>query len=181
MAVFPVHHDAWTITPIADNIGEPFGEPDAELGKMMPRGYGRLKPLQIDRFKGPGKLSDGGGLYLIAGGNGSRSWVFRYTRRGIAVELGLGASRAVPLPDARQKAAGLRAVLASGAMEGNLHQMVNQLIGVAMAWALAIVGTLIILKIVDATIGLRVEEEHETQGLDLSQHGEEGYYWEASA
>jgi hypothetical protein len=32
----------------------------------MARGHGRLKPLQIERFKGPGKLSDGGGLGLIA-------------------------------------------------------------------------------------------------------------------
>jgi len=55
------------------------------------------------------------------------------------------------------------------------------LVGVATAWALAIVGTLVILKIVDVTVGLRVSEEHEIQGLDLTQHGEEGYYWEASA
>jgi integrase len=80
----------------------------------MARGHGRLKPLQIERFKGPGKLSDGGGLYLIVGRNGSRTWVFRYTREGRAVELGLGASRALPVPDAREKAAGLRAVLAGG-------------------------------------------------------------------
>jgi Amt family ammonium transporter len=52
---------------------------------------------------------------------------------------------------------------------------------VAIAWGLAIVGTLLILKLVDVTIGLRVSEEEEVQGLDLSQHGEEGYYWEASA
>jgi len=71
--------------------------------------------------------------------------------------------------------------LASGVLEGNPHQLLNQLIGVAIAWSLAIVGTLVILKIVDVTIGLRVSEEEEVQGLDLSQHGEEGYYWEASA
>jgi ammonium transporter, Amt family len=71
--------------------------------------------------------------------------------------------------------------LASGLIEGNAHQLVNQLVGVVISWVLAIVGTLIILKIVDATIGLRVSEEEEVQGLDLSQHGEEGYYWEASA
>jgi integrase len=80
----------------------------------MARGHGRLKPLQIDRFKGPGKLSDGGGLYLIAGRNGSRTWVFRYTRQGTAVELGLGASRAVPVLGARHEAAELRALLAAG-------------------------------------------------------------------
>ena len=68
--------------------------------------------------------------------------------------------------------------LASGWIEGNAHQILNQLAGIAIAWVLAIVGTLVILKLVDMTIGLRVPEDHETQGLDLSQHGEEGYYWE---
>ena len=72
-------------------------------------------------------------------------------------------------------------VLPSGVIEGNFHQLLNQLIGVAIAWTIAIVGTLIILKIVDVTIGLRVSADHEIQGLDLSQHGEEGYYWEVSA
>ena len=71
--------------------------------------------------------------------------------------------------------------LASGLLEGNAHQLLNQLVGVAIAWVLAIVGTLIILKLVDVTIGLRVTEEEEMQGLDLSQHGEEGYYWETPA
>ena len=70
---------------------------------------------------------------------------------------------------------------ASGMLEGNPHQLLNQLVGVVIAWVLAIVGTLAILKLVDATIGLRVSEEEEVQGLDLSQHGEEGYYWETSA
>jgi len=71
--------------------------------------------------------------------------------------------------------------LASGLIEGNAHQLLNQLVGVLIAWGLAIVGTLIILKVVDAVVGLRVTEEHEIQGLDLSQHGEEGYYWEVPA
>jgi ammonium transporter, Amt family len=72
-------------------------------------------------------------------------------------------------------------VLPSGMIEGNSHQILNQLVGIAIAWTLAIVGTLIILKIVDMTVGLRVSEEHEVMGLDLSQHGEEGYYWDVSA
>jgi Amt family ammonium transporter len=46
---------------------------------------------------------------------------------------------------------------------------------------LAIVGTLLILKVVDLTIGLRVSEDEEVQGLDLTQHGEEGYSWEVTA
>jgi ammonium transporter, Amt family len=71
--------------------------------------------------------------------------------------------------------------LPSGLIEGNAHQLLNQFAGVAISWALAIVGTLVILKIVDATIGLRVTSEEEIQGLDLSQHGEEGYFWEPSA
>jgi Amt family ammonium transporter len=73
------------------------------------------------------------------------------------------------------------ATLASGLVDGNARQMVNQFVGVLIAAGLAVVGTLIILKLVDLTIGLRVSEEQEIQGLDLSQHGEEGYYWEASA
>jgi ammonium transporter, Amt family len=71
--------------------------------------------------------------------------------------------------------------LASGLIEGNAHQLLNQFVGIAIAWVLAIVGTLIILKFVDVMIGLRVPEEHEIQGLDVTQHGEEGYYFEVSA
>ena len=71
--------------------------------------------------------------------------------------------------------------LPSGMIDGNFHQILNQLVGIAIAWSLALVGTLIILKIVDMTVGLRVSEEHEVMGLDLSQHGEEGYYWDVSA
>ena len=52
-------------------------------------------------------------------------------------------------------------------------------IGCAIAWGLAIVGTLIILKICDVAVGLRVDAKDEVQGLDLSQHGEEGYIMEA--
>ncbi len=71
-------------------------------------------------------------------------------------------------------------VLPSGLIDGNPHQLLNQFIGVAIAWVLAIVGTLIILKAVDMTIGLRVAEDEEVQGLDLTQHGEEGYSWEVT-
>ena len=71
--------------------------------------------------------------------------------------------------------------LPSGALEGNAHQLVNQAIGVVIAWVLAGAGTYLILKLVDAMMGLRVSTEHEIMGLDLSQHGEEGYYGEAAA
>ncbi|HLH33948.1 MAG TPA: ammonium transporter [Alloacidobacterium sp.] len=65
--------------------------------------------------------------------------------------------------------------LPSGAVDGNWHQVLNQLVGIALAWVISIVGTLILLKIVDLTVGLRVTREHEVEGLDLTQHGEEGY------
>jgi Amt family ammonium transporter len=71
--------------------------------------------------------------------------------------------------------------LASGLLEGNPHQLLNQLVGIVIAWVIAIVGTLIILKIVDLVVGLRVTEDEEIQGLDLTQHGEEGYSWEVTA
>ncbi len=66
---------------------------------------------------------------------------------------------------------------ATGLLEGNAHQLVNQFAGIAIAWGISIVGTLMILFVVDKTIGLRVSEEDEHEGLDLSQHGEEGYDW----
>ena len=68
---------------------------------------------------------------------------------------------------------------AVGAIDGNWRQPIHQLAGIGIGWALAIVGTSVILKVVDMTIGLRVSAEHEVQGLDATQHGEEGYYWEA--
>ena len=51
----------------------------------------------------------------------------------------------------------------------------NQFMGVAIAWGISIIGTLILLFAVDKAMGLRVSAEDETTGLDLSQHNEEGY------
>jgi len=65
-----------------------------------------------------------------------------------------------------------------GLADGNGGQILNQLGGCAIAIGLAVVGTLIILKIVDAVIGVRVTKEQESDGLDLSQHNEEGYVLE---
>jgi Amt family ammonium transporter len=66
-----------------------------------------------------------------------------------------------------------------GLIDGHPQQILNQAIGCAIAWGLAIVGTFITLKIVDATIGLRVTTEEEIEGLDLVLHGEEGYTMES--
>ena len=66
-----------------------------------------------------------------------------------------------------------------GAVDGNAGQIVSQLVGTLIAWGLAIVGTLVILKICDVTLGVRADAMDETQGLDLSMHGEEAYNLEA--
>jgi Amt family ammonium transporter len=63
----------------------------------------------------------------------------------------------------------------TGAIDGHWGQILNQLAGVGMAWGISIVGTLILLFVVDKIMGLRVAPEQEVAGLDLSQHGEEGY------
>jgi Amt family ammonium transporter len=68
---------------------------------------------------------------------------------------------------------------AMGWVDGNGAQVLNQLVGVGIAWALGIVGTIVILKLCDIVTGVRVEEKEEIQGLDLSMHGEEGYNLEA--
>jgi Amt family ammonium transporter len=65
--------------------------------------------------------------------------------------------------------------VATGAIDGHWGQMLNQFAGVAIAWTISIVGTLVLLFVVDKVIGLRVSPEQEAAGLDLSQHGEEGY------
>ena len=92
-----------------------------------------------------------------------------------AILTGVFATNAVN--DALKDSAGK--ALPLGLVDGNGGQIVNQLIGCAIAWGLAIVGTLIILKICDATVGLRVSKEEESEGLDVSLHGEEGYILES--
>jgi len=65
--------------------------------------------------------------------------------------------------------------IATGALDGHWSQLLNQAAGVAIAWTISAVGTLFLLFLVDKTIGLRVSPDDESVGLDLSQHGEEGY------
>ena len=70
-------------------------------------------------------------------------------------------------------------VLPLGWVDGQPGQVLNQAIAVLISWSMAIVGTLIILKICDAVLGVRASKEQELEGLDLSMHGEEGYNLEA--
>jgi len=69
--------------------------------------------------------------------------------------------------------------MALGLADGNGAQVLNQAIGCLVAWVLAAVGSLVILKICDMAVGLRVSRDQEIEGLDLSLHGEEGYILEA--
>ncbi len=62
-----------------------------------------------------------------------------------------------------------------GLIDGNSSLLVGQLAAVAVAWAFAATVTLGLLKLLDAAMGLRVSQSAEIQGLDYSQHGEEGY------
>lgn len=62
-----------------------------------------------------------------------------------------------------------------GLIEGNVAQLVNQLAGVCFAMLIAVIGSLVLLKIVDELVGVRITAEEEITGLDLTQHGEEAY------
>jgi Amt family ammonium transporter len=62
-----------------------------------------------------------------------------------------------------------------GLLYGNPGQVVTQLIAVVVVAAYAAVVTFGLLKLIDVTIGLRVTEQEEQEGLDASQHGEAAY------
>jgi Amt family ammonium transporter len=59
-----------------------------------------------------------------------------------------------------------------GLIEGNAAQVLNQCIGVGIVFVYDFVVSIIILKIIDIVIGLRVKDEVEREGLDLALHGE---------
>ena len=62
-----------------------------------------------------------------------------------------------------------------GLLDGNGSQIGSQLVGIAMAWAFALVGTFVLLKITNVVVGVRADEAQEIEGLDLTEHGEEAY------
>jgi ammonium transporter, Amt family len=68
---------------------------------------------------------------------------------------------------------------AVGGLDGHWGQVGNQLVGILIAWIFALVGTLVLLKVVDMITGVRVPEEQEIEGLDITQHGEEAYNLES--
>jgi len=62
-----------------------------------------------------------------------------------------------------------------GLLHGNPGQVWVQLTAIAASWVFAFVGTFVILKVLDVLMGLRVSEQDEAAGLDLSQHSETAY------
>jgi len=74
----------------------------------MPQFVGRLTTLKVVKAKKPGMYADGAGLYLQVTGDGqesvAKSWIFRYTLRGRAREMGLGSLSTLGLAEARAKA-----------------------------------------------------------------------------
>ena len=92
-----------------------------------------------------------------------------------AILTGVFATNAVN--DSLKDASGRPAAL--GLVDGNAGQILNQIAGAAIAAGLAVIGTYIILRVCDAVLGVRVQPEHEIEGLDLSLHGEEGYVLES--
>jgi Amt family ammonium transporter len=62
-----------------------------------------------------------------------------------------------------------------GAFYGNPDQLVDQFVAIAVVWVYSFAVTSVMLKLLDVTLGLRVSEEEEELGLDLTQHGERGY------
>jgi Amt family ammonium transporter len=76
------------------------------------------------------------------------------------VAVGIFATSAIAGPDVK------------GLIDGNSGQIMTQLYGIACAVALSAIGTWIILKVIDVTIGLRVMPEQEVEGLDINLHGE---------
>lgn len=81
-----------------------------------------------------------------------------------ALLTGVFATRAITGPEGHH-----------GGLDGDWAQMVPQIVSILAAAGIAVVGTIVILLVLKATMGLRVSHEDELKGLDLSQHGEEGY------
>jgi integrase len=80
----------------------------------MVRSTQRLSTLKVSREKKIGYYADGGGLYLQVAGGAAKSWIFRFTLRGKAREMGLGSVADMPLAEARERAGACRRQLRDG-------------------------------------------------------------------
>jgi integrase len=84
------------------------------MEREVGRGIHRLSAADIGKANRRGLYGDGGGLFLQIAANGSRSWLFRYSRNDRARHIGLGATHAVSIAEAREKARECRARLNDG-------------------------------------------------------------------
>ena len=80
----------------------------------MARPIHRLSARAVQTLTKRGYHADGGGLYLLVGPTGAKSWVLRYQRAGRRREMGLGPLTAVSLAEARQAAIAQHKMLVSG-------------------------------------------------------------------
>ncbi len=69
----------------------------------------------------------------------------------------------------------INSAIKGGLIAGNPAQIGIQLLAVVVIGAYSFIMTLIIGKVIDMTIGLRVEKKHEVSGLDINLHEESGY------
>jgi integrase len=80
----------------------------------MPRAIEKLSAVAVTKASKPGRLSDGGGLYLNVSPSGAKSWVFMWAKGGKRWEMGLGAFPDISLKAARDMAAKHRTAVAEG-------------------------------------------------------------------
>ena len=66
----------------------------------------------------------------------------------------------------------------AGLIDGEAGQLARQLTGIGATWAYSFVATFLILKVLDLLLGVRVSDEEEVMGVDVSQHGERGYVFD---
>jgi integrase len=78
------------------------------------RKLNRLTPLRIKSAKAPGLYSDGGGLYLQISAFGTKAWVYRFMRDGVARKMGLGPLHTISLAEARDRALAARKQVLDG-------------------------------------------------------------------
>ena len=71
----------------------------------MARATNRLSAVEVRRIGPKGMYHDGGGLYLQVSAGGAKSWIFRFMHDGRPREMGLGPVHAIPLAEARKRAA----------------------------------------------------------------------------
>ena len=74
----------------------------------MARASNKLSAVEVKSIGQKGMYHDGGGLYLQVSAGGAKSWIFRFMLDGRSREMGLGPVHAIPLADARKRAAECR-------------------------------------------------------------------------